>query len=310
MDEKKIAILIDGDNISQKYATLIKEEADKYGDITLFKLYGSISSPTVKQWMAIMPKYGISPALQLSYANNKSIADQALTIDAMDILYRNIVDIFFLVTSDSDFTKLVYRLKESGKIIIGMGESKTPEALAQACNEFKVLDVLFKAGAAKTKVPEIPTPVVDDAVTPIPVEDKIIEIPTEAAIVEKIASVLEDDWENLANVGDVIRKSVPGFDVRNYKYVSFSAFVKAHKDVFDVDEKLGPDNIHKVVNIRNRQDKKKNVKNLQLPVEQSKSETSSKKQSEQSGKQSGKGNKSRSKQGQKSKNKQGHKKQA
>ncbi len=288
MDEKKIAILIDGDNISQKYASLIKEEADKYGDITLFKLYGSISSPTVKQWMAIMPKYGISPVLQLSYANNKSIADQALTIDAMDILYRNIVDIFFLVTSDSDFTKLVYRLKESGKLLIGMGESKTPEALAQACNEFKVLDVLYKAGAAKTKVPEIPASVTDDATAPIPVADKIIEIPSEEAIVEKIAASLEDDWENLANIGDVIRKSVPGFDVRNYKYVSFSAFVKAHRDMFDVDEKLGPDNIHKVVNIRIRQDKQEKKKNkpAALPVANSAGNSKNKQQGKQKNKQS------------------------
>ena len=268
MDEKKIAILIDGDNISQKYAPLIKEEADKYGDITLFKLYGSINSPTVRQWMSIMPKYGITPELQLSYANNKSIADQALTIDAMDILYRNIVDVFFLVTSDSDFTKLVYRIKESGKTIIGMGESKTPESLAQACNEFKLLDVLFRACAVKAKDVDIPVISVDDASQEIPVESKKIEIPSESAIVEKISSLLEDEWENLANVGDSIRKSVPGFDVRNYKYSSFSSFVKAHKDAFDVDEKLGPDNIHKIVNIRIRQDKqgKKKNKPLVLPV--------------------------------------------
>ncbi len=268
MDEKKIAILIDGDNISQKYASLIKEEADKYGDITLFKLYGSINSPTVRQWMSIMPKYGITPELQLSYANNKSIADQALTIDAMDILYRKIVDVFFLVTSDSDFTKLVYRIKESGKTIIGMGESKTPESLAQACNEFKLLDVLFKACAVKAKDVDIPVISVDDASQEIPVESKKIEIPSESAIVEKISSLLEDEWENLANVGDSIRKSVPGFDVRNYKYSSFSSFVKAHKDAFDVDEKLGPDKIHKVVNIRIRQDKqdKKKNKPLVLPV--------------------------------------------
>ncbi len=260
MDEKKIAILIDGDNISQKYASLIKEEADKYGDITLFKLYGSINSATVRQWMPIMPKYGITPELQLSYANNKSIADQALTIDAMDILYRKIVDVFFLVTSDSDFTKLVYRIKESGKTIIGMGESKTPESLAQACNEFKLLDVLFKAGAVKAKEPEVPVAPVGDSTQEIPLESKKIEIPSEKAIVEKITTLLEDDWENLANVGDSLRKSVPGFDVRNYKYSSFSAFVKAHRDVFDVDEKLGPDNIHKILNIKLRRDNVKKQK--------------------------------------------------
>ncbi len=271
MDEKRIAILIDGDNISQKYASLIKEEADKYGDITLFKMYGSINSPSVRQWMTIMPKYGITPALQLSYANNKSIADQALTIDAMDILYRNIVDIFFLVTSDSDFTKLVYRLKESGKTIVGMGESKTPESLAQACNEFKLLDVLFKAGAVKTKEPDISLNPVDDSGQEIPVEAKKIEIPSEQAIIEKISSLLEDEWENLANVGDSIRKSVPGFDVRNYKYSSFSSFVKAHRDVFDVDEKLGPDNIHKVVNIKIRQEGSKKQKTEDQPSQKTQS---------------------------------------
>ncbi len=284
MDEKRIAILIDGDNISQKYASLIKEEADKYGDITLFKLYGSINSPTVRQWMPIMPKYGITPELQLSYANNKSIADQALTIDAMDILYRNIVDVFFLVTSDSDFTKLVYRLKESGKNIIGMGESKTPESLAQACNEFKLLDVLFKAGAVKIKEPELPITPVEDPSQEIPVEAKVIEIPSEKAIVDKIVSILEDDWENLAYVGDSIRKSIPGFDVRNYKYSSFSAFVKAHRDIFDVDEKLGPDKIHKVLNIRNRQDAKKPQKVENDPQEKPQGKAKGKQQGKQNSK--------------------------
>jgi hypothetical protein len=171
----------------------------------------------------------------------------------MDILYRNIVDIFFLVTSDSDFTKLAYRVKESGKTIIGMGESKTPEALAQACNEFKVLDVLYKAVSGKKKEAEVVTAASEsDAAEVLPVEPKIIEIPTESAIVDKVLSSLDDEWENLANVGDVIRKSIPGFDVRNYKYNSFSSFVKAHRDVFEVSEELGPDHIHKIVNIKKK----------------------------------------------------------
>ena len=290
MDEKRIAILIDGDNISQKYASLIKEEADKYGDITLFKLYGSINSPTVRQWMPIMPKYGISPELQLSYANNKSIADQALTIDAMDILYRRIVDVIFLVTSDSDFTKLVYRIKESGTTIVGMGETKTPESLAQACNEFKLLDVLFKAGAVKTKEPEIPVAPVESSSQEIPVESKKIEIPTEKAIVEKIAAVLEDDWENLANVGDSIRKSVPGFDVRNYKYTSFSSFVKAHKDIFEVSEELGPDKIHKIVNIRIKTSSKKDQKDEPITVEKAPQKSKNRQQYKASGRQKPKQN--------------------
>lgn len=84
------------------------------------------------------------PVLQISYASGKSIADQALTIDAMDLLHSEGIDVFCIASSDSDFTKLVYRLKESGKVVIGMGESKTKEALAKACDEFKILNLIYQ----------------------------------------------------------------------------------------------------------------------------------------------------------------------
>lgn len=239
MEEQKIAVLIDGDNISTKYAELIKDEADKYGDITVFRLYGSLNSPNLKQWYPVMPKYGITPVLQLSYANNKSIADQALTIDAMDMLYTRQVDIFFLCTSDSDFTKLAYRIKESGKTIIGMGEKKTPESLAQACNEFKVLELLFNAEK------EI------NAVTPadLRVDAPKISILSEEEIIQKIYDSIDDDGENLSSIGNALRKSVPGFDVRYYKYKTFSALIKAHTDIFEINE----DKVHSVITIKRKE---------------------------------------------------------
>ena len=158
MQEKQVAVLIDGDNISPKYAEYIKQEAAMLGRIKIFRLYGSIGAPTVKSWYKVMPKYGITPMLQINYVLNKSIADQALTIDAMDILHEEAIDIICLVSSDSDFTKLAYRIKESGKILIGMGEQKANEALAQACDEFKVLDLIYKVEV------EVETPEVEEAI--------------------------------------------------------------------------------------------------------------------------------------------------
>ena len=141
--EKQIAVLIDGDNISAKYAEYIKQEAMEYGNVRIFRLYGSVNSQTVKAWYKVMPLQGIMPVLQISYAYGKSIADQALTIDAMDLLYTGSVDVFCIVSSDSDFTRLVSRLRESGKMVIGMGENKTPEPFRKACDKFTILENLL-----------------------------------------------------------------------------------------------------------------------------------------------------------------------
>ena len=272
MEEQKIAVLIDGDNISTKYAELIKDEADKYGDITVFRLYGSLNSPNLKQWYPVMPKYGITPVLQLSYANNKSIADQALTIDAMDMLYTRQIDIFFLCTSDSDFTKLAYRIKESGKTIIGMGEKKTPESLAQACNEFKVLELLLNAEKPENKafaqisgVPQCDRVLSEkpqDSATDVGIDAPKISIPSEHEIVQKIYDSIDDDGENLSSIGNALRKSVPGFDVRYYKYKTFSALIKAHADIFEINE----DKVHSVITIKRKEKAEVSQQGNALPV--------------------------------------------
>ena len=114
---KQVAVLIDGDNISDKYAEYIRQEARQYGKVKILRLYGSVNSPSVKRWYRVMPKYGISPVLQICYVHGKSVADQALTIDAMDILHMEKIDVFCIVSSDSDYTKLVYRIREAGKTV-------------------------------------------------------------------------------------------------------------------------------------------------------------------------------------------------
>lgn len=274
--EQQIAILIDGDNISSKYAEYIKQEALQYGNIKICRMYGSVTSPSVKGWYKVLPEQGITPVLQINYANGKSIADQALTIDAMDLLYTGSIDVFCIVSSDSDFTKLAYRLKESGKRVVGMGEQKTKEALAKACNEFKILDLIYKTGVENLEEPEKMDGVAEAAVTEEPKEpletivnetetdapeevQAEISIPTENDIVTEILNMLEEDeWLNLANVGFQLSQKRPGFDSRNYGYKSMSVFIKKHEDVFETKKKKAPDNVHNIVFVRKRLHKSSN----------------------------------------------------
>ncbi len=269
--EKQVAVLIDGDNISAKYAESIKQEALQYGNIKVFRLYGSVNSPNTKRWYPVMPKQGIMPVLQISYASGKSIADQALTIDVMDLLHSDNIDIFCIASSDSDFTKLVYRLKESGKIVIGMGESKTKEALAKACDEFKILNLIYQT-EDETSKPD------DNSVEDVKndkkqnknisekglyeeeflddedeeeIDESEISIPELSEISSYIASYIEtldSERVNLATLGNVLKKRFSGFDARNYKFSNMTQMMKK-VDGFRVESENAPDGVHKVVYI-------------------------------------------------------------
>ncbi|MGN1085113.1 MAG: NYN domain-containing protein [Lachnospiraceae bacterium] len=259
MQEKQVAVLIDGDNISPKYAEYIRQEAARSGRIKIFRLYGSISAPSVKAWYRVMPKYGITPMLQISYTSGKSIADQALTIDAMDILYSGGVDIICLVTSDSDFTKLAYRIKESGKVLIGMGEQKTNESLAQACDEFKVLDLIYQVSDSEEPEEIISgEPAEEKGTEELREEDALLDvteaisIPSKQEIIEIILNTLDDDWENLASIGIALNKQISGFDARNYGYRNMTQFIKNNADKFELKFELSKDGIHSVVYVKKK----------------------------------------------------------
>ncbi len=269
--EKQVAVLIDGDNISAKYAESIKQEALQYGNIKVFRLYGSVNSPNTKRWYPVMPKQGIMPVLQISYASGKSIADQALTIDVMDLLHSDSIDIFCIASSDSDFTKLVYRLKESGKIVIGMGESKTKEALAKACDEFKILNLIYQTEEETSKPDEsnvedakndkkpnkniLEKEIYEEEFLDDEDEEEIdeseISIPELSEISSYISSYIEtldSERVNLATLGNVLKKRFSGFDARNYKFSNMTQMMRKI-DGFRVESENAPDGVHKVVYI-------------------------------------------------------------
>ena len=148
-NERKFALLIDADNISPKYLMVMLAEAKRYGNVTIRRIYGDWTDNSKKTWKDNLLDYSIVPIQQYSYTTGKNSSDSAMIIDAMDILYSNVIDGFILVSSDSDFTRLAMRLREAGKTVIGMGEAKTPSAFVKACQEFKTLDVLFKNTLSK-----------------------------------------------------------------------------------------------------------------------------------------------------------------
>lgn len=127
--EQKLAVLIDADNVPYANIKGMLEEIAKYGILTIKRIYGDWTKPTVAGWKSILLDYAITPIQQYSYTTGKNATDSAMIIDAMDILHTDKVDGFCIVSSDSDFTRLAVRLRESGKFVLGMGEKKTPNPL-------------------------------------------------------------------------------------------------------------------------------------------------------------------------------------
>ena len=222
MDEKRFALLIDSDNVSSKYIKIILEELAKYGNVTYKRLYGDLTKPTNKSWKDALLSHSIIPIQQYNYTTGKNSTDSAMIIDAMDILYSGNVEGFCLATSDSDFTRLAMRLRESGMTVIGMGEQKTPEAFRESCERFFYLDLL--ADATSEEHAEEKRPVEEEPITPLP---------TIEAIIRKI--ILENGTNgtsmDLGELGSRITKTYSSFDIRNYGYNKFSKFLEQFNSI-------------------------------------------------------------------------------
>ncbi len=197
----KLAVLIDADNISYKNIGAILQEIAKHGDPTFKRLYGDMTIPNLSGWKTVLLEHAITPIQQFGYTTGKNSSDSALIIDAMDILYTGDVDGFCLVSSDSDFTRLATRLRESGKLVLGFGEKKTPNAFIAACNRFTYIEILKEAD----------TEWKDDEVN-----SKEANSSPKKKSIEDIAE--DDGWVFLGVLGNLISKQRPDFDSRNYGY--------------------------------------------------------------------------------------------
>ncbi len=248
--ETRIAVLIDAENVSNKYVKLIMDEVSNYGIATYKRVYGDFSASSVQGWMNSLQEYALTPQLQCNYTQGKSASDSALIIDAMDILYSGNVNGFCLVSSDSDFTKLAMRLKEAGMYVIGMGEEKTPKSLVSACESFKFLDLLYKEDSLENK--EHPVETKNDN-TNIPSKTDI-----EREVISIIQSNAEDDgWTNISEVGVNLSKRVPGFDPRNYKCNKLTTLLKTFRTIEIKSVNNPHNNLIKIVYARVKEGNKK-----------------------------------------------------
>lgn len=229
-EEKRFAILIDADNISTKYIPNILSEISNYGIATYKRAYGDLTRKENKNWETVLLENSITPVQQYSYTFGKNATDSAMIIDAMDILYSGNVEGFCIVSSDSDFTRLAARLREAGKIVIGMGEQKSAKPFVKACTLFKYLDLIAKSDRKSKKKHGKNEPVIDAAAELVNQEDN--EVVDKEIIRATILDIFNDmeESENGYNIGELgqrLNKTYSDFDVRNYGYSRLSVFLKS-----------------------------------------------------------------------------------
>ena len=222
-ENKNIALLIDSENISTKYLPLIIDETNKYGRITYRRVYGDWTTGQLNAWKSKCIEYGLTPVQQYSYVAGKNASDFTLIIDAMDILYKGKVDSFCIVTSDSDFTKLVTRLKEDNMFVFGMGESKTPISLVNSCETFAYLDkmVIIDDSKDQDTKEDVKDEVKGDNKIKVNGDKTESSIPPIEKIIADLKTLIydnieEDGWAYWGTVAQLFQKKYPGFHPRNY----------------------------------------------------------------------------------------------
>ena len=266
--DNRFAVLIDADDVSVKYIKIILDEISKDGIATYKRIYGDWTNPSLISWKSTLLDNSIIPVQQYSYTTGKNSTDSAMIIDAMDILYSGRVEGFCLVSSDSDFTRLAARLRESGMTVIGMGESKTPNSFIAACNKFKYLDILSAADEAEAeeaapKAEPAKKPAAQPKKTaqkaaakkpkeepkaekePKPAEpkkqqEKAIEEPrTSLRTIRRALRTIvrensdEDNWIMVSQVGNLLDKRYTDFDVRNFGFSKLTPFLES-LDMFEI----------------------------------------------------------------------------
>lgn len=227
--ENKIAVLIDADNVPHANIKEMLDEISKYGIPTIKRIYGDWSSSNISRWKPFLLKNAITPVQQCSYTSGKNATDSAMIIDAMDILHSDKVDAFCLVSSDSDFTRLATRIRESGKLVIGMGEKKTPVPFIASCDKFIYIEIL-RGEELKVKTNNVVGKV----------KEKVImeEADLLTLLSQSIDDLADDDgWAFLGNVGNHIQKKCPDFDPRNYHYSKLSLLMESFGNYFTVERR-------------------------------------------------------------------------
>jgi uncharacterized LabA/DUF88 family protein len=226
-ETNKLAVLIDADNAQPSIIEGLLAEIAKYGTANVKRIYGDWTSTKLRGWKEHLLQHSIQPIQQFVYTTGKNATDSAMIIDAMDLLYTNQFDGFCIVSSDSDFTKLAARIRESGLFVYGLGEQKTPDPFVAACDKFIYTEVLRGEESAdeESSFHRMST-------NELKQDTKLVNLTRNA--VE--ASSDESGWAHLGQVGSYIAKQSPEFDPRNYGYRKLGELVEAIQ-LFEIEER-------------------------------------------------------------------------
>ena len=225
---QRIAILIDGDNAQSSLLPQMLVETGRHGQVTVRRIYGDWTTNSMNSWKETLNYHAFQPIQQFRYTVGKNATDSAMIIDAMDILHSGVVDGFCLVSSDSDYTRLATRIRETGIFVMGIGEKKTPKAFVNACDLFVYTENLVEekkaqqqrrapTKARRTKEEEKEEP------DPMPVLSQAFEL-----------AVGQDGWARLDVMGNAIYQVDPGFDPRTYGDKQLSRMLNKLKDKFEM----------------------------------------------------------------------------
>ena len=242
-EKNKMAVLIDSENVSSKNIEFIMKESIRHGFLTIKRIYGDWTDQRMTSWKKVLPDYAIQPIQQFKNTQGKNSTDSALIIDAMDILYTSEVDGFIIVSSDSDYTKLAVRLRESGKVVVGIGEQKTPKSLVNACNEFRYIEILEKNfEGIKKELTQKNTKSEDTKKE----DDELLQHLIEAyEMIEQ-----ESEWKNLSSVANNLKRLDPAFTPRTYGFGRLSHLMESYSKIFE----LRKDPRHRIIKVRKLQD--------------------------------------------------------
>ena len=230
LERRLLAVLIDADNTSPKWANAIFEEIATLGEASVRRIYGDFSSPLLQGWKEKIESHAMLPTQQHAYTKRKNSSDIALVIDAMDLLHTGRFDGFVLVSSDSDYTRLASRIREQGLNVFGIGQEKTPDAFRRACKRFILIENLFaepeSADSGKSSK--------SDAAMKKQPPSKAVPLITAA-----MRSPDEEDWVSLGVIGSHIHESKPDFDSRTYGCAKLSDLLEKTGH-FEVDREVTP----------------------------------------------------------------------
>jgi uncharacterized LabA/DUF88 family protein len=212
----RLAVLIDADNAQPAIVEGLLSEIAKYGTAHAKRIYGDWTGTHLKGWKDTLLTHSIQPIQQFGYTRGKNATDSAMIIDAMDLLYTERFDGFCIVSSDSDFTRLAARIRESGLTVYGFGQKKTPEPFVAACDKFIYTEVLLQGGD-------------DDSSGPVKrmSQGELRKDPKLGNMIRNAIDAASDDsgWAGLGAVGQMLSKQSPDFDSRNYGYAKLSDLV-------------------------------------------------------------------------------------